>query len=584
MTSGVSLNSIAPVFSSSISSMFHALASKVNGVFGLYLAAVGSLCVYHAYQGYQFFMNPSSQLDDRLKIVKCKILLNDIQNCLEDTDVNNKSLLFQEDLTALVKECEALHNSMTKKDPSVSKGLFEYYLKKDPEQAYQIAEGFSSEVLLFDAFQSLHQANPEFDREKLSSLLNKAYAAYPMRPFYGVKRLLEYVKLAQSLGENELKNKVLQRAINVATELGVGLAQANAWCEIVKVCKDLGIDERSYLTRQFFSFLEQAKKASEDANLPKVDLFKAHLTHAKAYFLCGPNDKTVLDPAYKLFCQGIHQDADLLASLYAELGANKLAEQILDRAFKALKHTPNVDPIAYLRLANAYLKPNVCLTSYKANKALGYAFEAIERLPENTDEEINSIVSLLEQVICWEEMLEGLVPGVVKSLEQLYNKCSFGSFTKKRITLSIFDFCKSKNWPEKSKAFFESYLTGLTSSKLSAFDKINELVHFSTRTLTPEQRTRMLGAAKGFMSQVPSCNDVLAKTIIAEGYLGVDRAISREMIDNYAKDQAWKHLLKAAIPAIVLPIFHAYPMTHTAYRMTGLFCAVVSTIGLFSRT
>lgn len=562
MTKNVALSGSAGLVANfSISSTFQSLTSKINGAFGLFLAGVGSFCIYHAVRSYQYFMNPSSQLDDGLKVVKCKILLQEIKNQLKkDTNA---------DVTALVIECAELHNSLVEKSADVSLDLFICYAKRDPDTAFNSALGLSSEKELFSACQIIHKANPEFDREKLSSLLNKAYEAHinqkgQISSFQKVKGLLEYVKLAHSIDTNsELKNTALKEAMDFATKCEDGLAQADAWCEIGKVCQDLGIDESVWKGSQFISFLDQAKQTSESAVIPDSDSYKAHLTLAKSQHLYGEDNNDALGKAFNLLYQGVHQDADLLASAYAEIGRADIAEQILTDTLKTHRNAKINDPNTYLRLANAFHKQ---VFQTHASVTLGYAFEAIKCLPESTDEEINSKVGLLEQVSRCEAMSEVLAQDVLESLVQLYNDCSFGDLTKKRITFSIFDFCKKNNLAQASQSFFEAYLSGLTKSNLSAFDKVNELAHFKTRSLTDEQRTRMIEAAEGFVSQAPSCNEVLANTIIAEAYLDVNPAKSRELLDNYAKSQAKGHLLQAVAMPIALTIFQAYPMV-------GLFCS-----------
>src|SRR5712692_7967908 len=112
MAQNVALNnSSTPVSSFSIFSTLQSLTSKVNGVFGVYLTVALGFLVYHGSKCYQFYKNPFLQLDDELKCVKCRVLLKEIENELQ---FNANA-----DVAAVVQECEALHDSMTKKDPGV---------------------------------------------------------------------------------------------------------------------------------------------------------------------------------------------------------------------------------------------------------------------------------------------------------------------------------------------------------------------------------------------------------------------------------------------------------------------------------
>ncbi len=81
------------------------LLSKISGVFGLFLAA-GVYCIYNISRCYQFIYNPSPLLDNNLKFVKCKLLLDEVQEKLKnDPSANIKPLL---------QECEALQSSIVK--------------------------------------------------------------------------------------------------------------------------------------------------------------------------------------------------------------------------------------------------------------------------------------------------------------------------------------------------------------------------------------------------------------------------------------------------------------------------------------
>ena len=401
MTTGVSpSNSITQVSIFSISNL-HSLVSKVNRVFGFYLVAVASFCLYHVVRSCQFFMTPSSQLDDKLKAVKCKLLLHDMQ-----------SVLNQADVPSLVKECEALHRSMTDKDPTVAMGLFEYYFKNDPVTAYLFAWCTRSEEIRYKAFQFLWDNNSKLTDQELSSLLNKAYKTRiaqenQTHPLDEVKRSLEYVKHANSLGQNgqELKNKAWQRAMDFANKCQDGLVQADAWSEIEKVWNEVGIDGSVWETEQFKGFLAEAKKTSENANLLSVaDAFKAHSTLAKASSFCELNPNGALSRAHELFDNGFHQDADLLAWAYAERGY--MAKNVLQTAFNALPYPANAEHVrAYLRLANSCQKHGMEKT---ASEALAMAIVGFFEGGIRTDEEIEIKIGLLKEISRCEAMSQGL--------------------------------------------------------------------------------------------------------------------------------------------------------------------------------
>lgn len=441
------------------------------------------------------------------------------------------------------------------------------YLNKDVEQAYRIAQSFSDERALFSALNGLFHKG--FDGNKLDLFFFQAYQIFKAQEsqYYslnGVKRALEYFKLENKIQHTQSpleQERPLTRAMNLANRCKDGLTQVDAWREIAKVYEEANMKSGLWETEQFQSFLNKAKRASEDAVIPNT-VFKAHLALAKAQHLCGEYNNEALAKAYNLLNHGI-QDADLLALAYSEIGRADMAEKILRDALIILGDAKSDDALSFIRLANALQKQGF---QANASLALKYAFEAIQRLPESSVKEINSKVDLLEKASCCKAMSEEQARGVLESLELLYKIFLFGSDTKKRITRSIFDFCKRNNFAKIPNEFFESCLSDLTDSKRSAFDKINELAQFATHSLTDTQRTRVLEAAEGFVSDVPDCNYLLITTTIAEAYLGVNPAKSRELLDNYTNSQAKVHLLQAVAMAIALTIFRSYPMV-------GLFCS-----------
>jgi hypothetical protein len=566
----------------------------VDGVVVVILAAVAGFCLYPAIRSCQFFMNPSFQLDDRLKAVKCKILLEDIQDPLKS----------DADVTALVKEFETLQGSMTKKDRTVLEGLFEHYLKKDPEKAYQIAKGSSSEEML-SAFKFL-QKNSTFNDEKLFSLLNKAYEARiasedQLPPLDAVKGLLEYVRHAHSLNVDELKNKALQRAIDFAVKCEDSLVQVCAWREIAKVCKDLRIDKQVWKeTEQFSNFLGQAREASQHPHLQNAAvLFKAHLTFAYVKLLCGENNEIALEAAYTIGCNGFHRDVDLLAELYAELGNVTRAQEVLTMAFNALKGQNTLQTATdYLILAYAF-QPNM---PNEVKRALNCAIEVIEQLPDISNAEIRLKYNLLIRVgycatmsgkwkmsqildddskgpnkhvsIDWERAPEEVAQRMLTICKQLYKQCKTNGYTVYQYATarSIFEVSKSEGL--KSEKFFKRLLSDLTNSQQHVTNKIIDMTTFAW-CLTPDQRTRMLEAAEKLMPQVPSCNFVLITALIAEGYLGVNLAKSRELLDNYTKGQARMHLLNAVTLPIILATLPKYPMVSLAFSAASLMRVVL---------
>ena len=543
MTDKVVLNASA-VSIFSISSMFQSLPSKVNGVFGVYLAVALGFCVYHGVKCCQYFWSPSLQLDDRLKAVKCRMLFKEIQECLKTYSTKPTTLL--------EKECVALYNSMTKKDPIVAKGLFDCLMQRNMIEAYRFAQGFTSEELLFYAFEALSKAQLN-DRGRLISLLDKAYDELIARkstalPIDQVKHLLEYVKHAQARNFGIIRDRALERARDSATGCEDSLAKADAWREIANVCKELGIEWKN---EQFESFLEQANNGCKDTECSKSDSLKAYLTLAKASKLCEEDYATPLGQARDLFVPETYQDADLLGSVYTELGFTGFAKGILDRAFEALKEQNSVT--AFLKLANGYAK---CGEKVEADEALNCAIRVIEDLPKNTD--IEHKFRLFEQVSRCDALGDQAL-SVLQSLEKLYNECS-DKLTKKEIARSIFELCEKKELVSEYDKIWHrcDFLEGAT-----AVEKICVALTYSDSKLSLGivDRTRLLKNAKILLLEVPSCDYVKSMSRVAESCLREGEFnYCNSLLNGYTSPQVGKNLIMAVIPLIALPIFRSHPI------------------------
>ncbi|HEX4838933.1 MAG TPA: hypothetical protein VFU89_00645, partial [Rhabdochlamydiaceae bacterium] len=131
MTSRVGFNSLAPGYGFNLSEL-DSLASRVGLVFVACCVVTAGTVLYYAIKACQYYLNPAYQFSDSLKIIKCKILLQDLPKALD------------KDKAALAKECEALHNSVKDKDQDILKGLFDFYLTTNLDRAQEIAQGFTS--------------------------------------------------------------------------------------------------------------------------------------------------------------------------------------------------------------------------------------------------------------------------------------------------------------------------------------------------------------------------------------------------------------------------------------------------------
>jgi hypothetical protein len=553
----------------SIPSKLDSLLSRVDLLFGLFIATVTSYCAYHVVRCYQFISNPSFQLDNNLKVVKCKMLLDEVKAKLSNDATAN--------VTPLLQQCEALQRSITDgpafspEQKTILRQLVEHYSKIDSQHAYQLALSLTADHDIFNATASIKHADPTFDRDQLSSLLQKVFQ--PTRIL--TKWALKYARAFHSLQKDEFTQQALARAKEFPSDWDTS-TKVQALCDIAITYKKLGD-----LT-EFESFMKHAQQLCSLIT-PPTDCIRAHLALANTLFSYQEYEKmdevlaVVFAKVTSLPLSQTQKEACSLAMLLKKISTtdevsskfkNVRADYIINKAFEDLGRLiiPNAEKRAeiYLAFASAYDQLEM---QDEKQIALRYAMQAIESLPESTATEIESKFDLLETVSFFKQVPSDLQKKVLQLLEKHYSQSTFHDLSSDKQTIAgmILGFCNNNNLTEESKTFFNSYLSDIKNQKKDASGKIITLAlqaGLRVDNLNLEQRKLMLEAAEGFISKVPSHSYAHLISLIVNAYRKVgNRQKSQELLNNYARRQAVGYLGSAAILPIVLGILHVYPQS-----------------------
>ncbi|HEX4840138.1 MAG TPA: hypothetical protein VFU89_06820, partial [Rhabdochlamydiaceae bacterium] len=375
-----------------------------------------------------------------------------------------------------------------------------------------------------------------------------------------VKKLLSYAKSAHVF--ETFKNEALEQLMICfcMTQNKDGLAQVEAWGEIAKAYQELGMGEK-WKERQFAAFLEQAKKACMEQG-PPPDLFKAHITLAKAQRIIGEDCKDALGAAIGFFEKGFHQDVDLFVALLIELGQLEEAKKYLNTAFDALKngkkekdHDKKVDCAnAFLRLAQAYSNVQNAYNTHnqenggaKAGEALGYALNVVQELTEGSEEALNTKIDLLER-ICGLATQDEQKRSVLEILEQLYKNSD--KATQKKILPVLLRY--------SNDSFVKQWLATLT------WDRIPELCDLANRC--PKHKMFLLDTAEKLLFRYSARTEGM-QSCVAESYLNVDTEKSRKVLNRYAMEHAGNYRLLTVINSLFLGLLPVAPIGAAAITL-----------------
>ncbi len=580
----INIQRVVPSFTSFNPSKNTSLLAKINWVFGAYLTAAVSYCVYNLYKAYQLKCHTSFGLDSRLKLAKCKALLAEVE------EKKKKS----EDIQPLLQECEALLASITgKKDVSDKNEclvkLAEHYAKDHPDSSFKISMGITDSFALFKMAQGLQKERPDSNREKLESLFTRAFQLRikeiknppPKSKFYvgHVVNLLKFAKAFHSLQMDGSKNEALEKAMNLAKALEGPLLQLQAFYQIAEYCQEMGNQKGVNFS------IEEILNLSQSGKISGNDLINAQICLAHVFYSAGDYEKMkgkldeVLEPFRKEDviepAKGFYVLAKLLKKIKEDKKVDESHRTLVVGEFieRALIKLPTLsDCLATVRI-NAYLNiADGCKDlgdQEKMKEARNAAFTEIQALPEGTKEERESKIDLLALVMhIYKETPSEALP-VIKVLEGLYDQCpsdDTAAFCNKHgIGRSIIEFYHETGLIDEGGVFFKQYLSDMENKEKEPFNKLNKLAHLAkyfnyiNPRGSPEQIKALLEAAEKWAPKIPSLHDARATSLLAEGYLGVDRQKSLRLLEEYQDRQAMRCVVVASAVAIFVGVGHFYP-------------------------
>lgn len=591
----INIQRVAPSFTSFNSSRNTSLLAKINWVFGAYLTAVVSYCVYNLYKAYQLKCHTSFGLDSRLKLAKCNALFAEVE------ERKKKS----EDIHPLLQKCEALLASITGKKDVFDKNecqikLAEHYAKDHPDSSFKISIGIKASFALFKIAQGLQKERPDFDREKFELLFTRAFQLRieeiknppPKSKFYvgDVVNLLEFAKAFHSLQMDGSKNEALEKTMDLAKALEGPLLQLQAFYQIAKYCQEMrnqGGVNFSIESIEGILNLSRSLKISDD------DLINAQISLADVFYSAGDYGKMKdkLDEALESFqkedviapAKGFYLLAKLLKKIKEDEKVDESRRNLAVGHFieRALIKLPTLSDCLAADRINAYLNiASGCKklgNQEKMKAARNAAFTEIQALPEGTKEERESKIDLLALVMRFYKETPSEAQPVIKVLEGLYDRCPSDDTVifcnKHEIGRRIIGFYHETGLVDEGGVFFKQYLSDMENKEKEPFDKLNKLAHLAkyfnyiNPRGSPEQIKTLLEAAEKWAPKIPSLHDARVTSLLAEGYLGVDRQKSLRLLEEYQNRKAVSCLVSASVVAIFAGVGHFYP---TAGIVLGL--------------
>jgi hypothetical protein len=577
------------------------LVKKTDWVFGLCISLIADLCVYNLWKGYQHLRHNSFQLDQNLKDVQIHALLNEVRSLLKDNPLA--------EIKPLLQKCETLQAP----DPDkVSLELIKYYAKVDVGHAYQLAVRLSSPSNLFQAAKSIQNEKPDFDSLKLLCLYEKSLqslnadaersgkdigllcdettALRLAKAFHGLRNNLSNLNKSLDLASIFIKNNLsnLNKSLGAALlalssneKYTCLLSRVRAFCEFAEVCHE--VDRPGIYYEEAMREVKAALSEPTLESMSKLDQVRAHVAVARLFLSTGNYGEMdeelkkiqMLFPALDSYARtkACVELADIFKKIQSTEGVDSkfkanpaapIVKAVFDSLSIALQATTAKRRAkAYLNIANAY--DNLDTSDGVKKQAICLAIEQIKTLPEGSYEEIKPKADLLLKVTDFYKDFPDQAREVLQLLETLYDKISSPDPAGNKTEIAITIIYISNKMKLDCKTFFNKYLSDLKNQKKDICSKIDDLI--PPIRFLPEQRKAMLEIAEVLMSQVPSHSYAQMTSLIANGYLKIDRQKSLDLIKNYETSSATHHFVLAAFGGIVAGISYVYPQTRLFFPL-----------------
>jgi hypothetical protein len=571
-------------FPQSVTPYISALHSKVSTLginvlvnLGIYLC-MGLAVAVQFYQGYQCKQHNPFQLDDRLKFVKCAVILK------EAKDLKKKDSAAI--VVSLLEKCQTLLLSIKsdirgEKEDLICQ-LAVQFAESNPEKSYALTDQLFSHRYLSDVIKRLCKQDLDFDQTQLTTLLQKTLDAYSdyMHKRKTVKPppedLLFYLDIAKTfndLNKPQLRDISLNAAGQFiknfeAEKTLLNLNDFNTYGRIAKCFYEMGKEEDA-LAR-----LNYLKSLLNHPTLPQEELARAHLILARAYLDCEQSVKMwkeLKDPSLLNFLQNSNvpftiDECNTLETLRRLMTfEGKLISEFEDFAqtlvnrlnitWTSVANSESIGPL--LNIAYTYDTLN-CKTEARLamNRAWDTAWKKIQTSPTQsiTEKDLLTISMIIhyfrgaEDFERMERILDQIQP-MLGQLEELYVQSSDDQSNE----IHLLNFYKEMNLTEKSNLFFDKKIAKSENSKkpFEAITKWSYLVIL--KLLSLEQKKKCLEAAERLLPNLTESVEYdLATQLIAKAYVEVDTQKSIQLIEHYQNSKGTQHYIGATVTAAVM--------------------------------
>jgi tetratricopeptide (TPR) repeat protein len=388
----------------SVTPYISALHSKVSTLgitvlanLGIYLY-MGLAVAVQFYQGYQCKQHNPFQLDDGLKFVKCAVILKEAKDLKEKDSTAN--------VVPLLEQCQTLLLSIKsdirgKKEKLICQ-LAVQFAESNPEKSYELASLLVDHQNLFQIIEKLCKKHPDFDQDRLKTLLVKTLDVYD-RFLKGYDKpapshlifYLKTAKISHKWKDIYLKYRSLELAARLINNFKPGLDAFDGFFSIAQCSREVCNEE------YVISHLNKAKDALTPHLEPKFYLNCFYLNYFNAYAR--------------------------IAECFNEVGKKEEALSCLEDA-KNLLNDPTVSPtkltLAHLSLARAYLN---CKESDKMKATL--EAESLLQFIKNGDvplniDECKTLGQLITQITSEDKVIpefENFASGLLNRLDKTWD-------------------------------------------------------------------------------------------------------------------------------------------------------------------
>jgi hypothetical protein len=591
---GISTNSLAPTSSSTslytsyIPPKIASLFTKINLIYSLCIAAsvyFAYQCFYNLQRTYQLKHHNTDLLDQNLKFLKYKALLEEAKS--------------GENAQAQLDNWEAVVTSITDESFSLRKDcllaeLAQHYVKDAPARSYSIAKKLSIPSRKVEIIASIQQLHKDFDWTDLHLLFDQNFEETLLQTDTSstskdtleenIDQLLKFVSAFSKMREalldqftrkalttenspskqkpslkrlGKCRKKCIERALDYAKQLPDILSRVQAFCKIAERCESF--EDRKGKNSALTSAQELLNENRADVNLIQARLFLAN-----TYSSFGKNQEMdqELNKVREVFEGEIPLPAIKELHSLAQLLTAPEMESIIEKTMAVLDKdsldatTVKDRAMGFLSIASIYGEGLLSDADAKT-KIINSAFEAIKKLPEGNHGDVKFKGNQLIRLIgCCDDNKQALE--IWKELESLYDRCPKDEPVFNAKSMLGYAILSSQDElevvKEKLVEFAKKVLSHARDATRDRYDRFDDIISISKLpSQTLEGRKALLQEAESLLREETDPNNYGytrgLKTFLEE-YLDVyegrecrEKAVA--LLNDYQDRQARSSLVTA---------------------------------------